>query len=73
MKATPTRTTPIPCFLFATFLIAGLTLSPSVLAQDDVDTERDGLSDTAEAIVGTDPENPDTDGDGLSDGAEAGL
>ena len=73
MKATPTRTTPIPCFLFATFLIAGLTLSPSVLAQDDVDTDGDGLSDTAEAIVGTDPENPDTDGDGLSDGDEAGF
>jgi thrombospondin type 3 repeat protein len=36
-----------------------------VLDQDD-----DGLSDTQEAVLGTDPANPDSDGDGLLDGFE---
>jgi hypothetical protein len=34
------------------------------------DRDQDGLSDPAEFVVGTDPENPDTDGDGILDGAE---
>lgn len=32
-----------------------------------VDTDGDGLSDTEEAALGTNPNNPDTDGDGVSD------
>jgi hypothetical protein len=36
----------------------------------DVDTDRDGLSDEREAVLGTDPNNPDTDGDSLADGRE---
>ena len=35
-----------------------------------LDSDGDGLSDTEEALVGTDPLNPDSDYDGLSDGAE---
>ncbi len=35
-----------------------------------VDTDGDGLLDTEETTLGTDPNNPDTDGDGLNDGAE---
>jgi serine/threonine-protein kinase len=35
-----------------------------------VDTDADGLPDTQEAQLGTDPNNPDTDGDGFSDGDE---
>ena len=35
-----------------------------------VDTDGDGLPDTYENEIGTDPNNPDTDGDGLSDGTE---
>ncbi|MEM7246799.1 MAG: FG-GAP-like repeat-containing protein [Acidobacteriota bacterium] len=35
-----------------------------------VDSDGDGLSDDAEALLGTDPMNPDTDGDGLTDGQE---
>ncbi len=31
------------------------------------DTDRDGLTDEQEKILGTDPENPDTDGDGIID------
>ncbi|MDD4994943.1 MAG: hypothetical protein PHW53_00490 [Patescibacteria group bacterium] len=35
-----------------------------------VDTDRDGLEDTEEAIAGTNPNLADTDGDGLSDSEE---
>jgi hypothetical protein len=34
------------------------------------DADSDGLSDIAEAAVGTDPANPDSDGDGIADGWE---
>lgn len=34
------------------------------------DSDGDGLTDPAEAELGSDPDNPDTDGDGLSDGDE---
>lgn len=36
----------------------------------DVDSDGDGLTDTQEAELGTDPANPDSDEDGLFDGAE---
>ncbi|MEZ4731122.1 MAG: Ig-like domain-containing protein [Caldilineaceae bacterium] len=36
----------------------------------EVDTDQDGIADVAEAVVGTDANNPDSDGDGVSDGAE---
>lgn len=35
-----------------------------------IDADGDGLTDTAESNVGTDPDNPDSDGDGLLDGEE---
>ncbi len=35
-----------------------------------IDSDGDGLPDSTEATLGTDPGNPDSDGDGLSDGAE---
>ncbi len=34
------------------------------------DTDGDGLSDSQEVSIGTDPNNPDTDGDGINDGDE---
>jgi hypothetical protein len=37
---------------------------------EDVDTDRDGLTDAMEAVLGTDPLDPDTDDDGLGDGRE---
>lgn len=36
----------------------------------DIDSDGDGLLDSVEAEIGTDPYNPDTDQDGLSDGQE---
>ena len=36
----------------------------------DTDADGEGLSDTEEAQLGTNPQNPDTDGDGLFDGEE---
>lgn len=38
-----------------------------------IDSDADGLSDTEEDELGTDPYNPDSDGDGVSDGAEVYL
>ncbi|MDB5204547.1 MAG: hypothetical protein JWP09_575 [Candidatus Taylorbacteria bacterium] len=43
---------------------------------DDIstlDTDKDGLPDWQEALLGTDPNNPDTDGDGTKDGEEVKL
>ena len=31
------------------------------------DTDKDGIPDNAETVLGTNPSNPDTDGDGISD------
>ena len=36
------------------------------------DSDGDGLVDSVEATIGTDPNDPDTDGDGSVDGAEVG-
>jgi hypothetical protein len=38
-----------------------------------LDTDRDGLSDTEEVTLGTNPHHPDTDGDGLPDGEEVNI
>jgi len=38
--------------------------------KSDLDTDRDGLKDWEEILVGTDPINPDSDSDGTSDGKE---
>jgi hypothetical protein len=37
---------------------------------DPKDTDGDGLSDFAEGVIGTKPDQRDTDGDGVTDGAE---
>jgi hypothetical protein len=48
---------------------------PNFLDEDDNDgpdgdLDGDGLTNAAEILIGTDPENPDTDGDGMDDGTE---
>jgi hypothetical protein len=50
----------------ATNFTTWLAFSPA--SANDIDG--DGLSNIAEGIAGTDPENPDTDGDGMADGYE---
>ena len=47
---------------------AGINLADSY--SDNIDTDGDGLNDSYERSIGTDPANSDTDGDGLSDGFE---
>lgn len=39
----------------------------TALAQTEKDTDKDGIPDSAEIILKTDPMNPDTDGDGIND------
>jgi hypothetical protein len=39
----------------------------------DPDDDNDGLDDTYEVSIGTDPFNPDTDGDGVYDGQEVSI
>ncbi|MBU1036920.1 hypothetical protein KKF32_02705 [Patescibacteria group bacterium] len=39
----------------------------------DIDSDKDGLTDTEEADLGTDPMEPDSDGDGLFDREEARI
>ncbi|MDQ7075705.1 MAG: hypothetical protein Q9O24_11270 [Gammaproteobacteria bacterium] len=38
-----------------------------------LDSDADGLKDTDEVVLGTDPHNADSDGDGIQDGVEVGL
>ncbi|MEI7620345.1 MAG: hypothetical protein WCJ57_02120 [Candidatus Falkowbacteria bacterium] len=52
-------------------VVTTTTISTSTLATSTaLDADNDGLSDTEETILSTDPMNMDTDGDGLSDGDE---
>ena len=43
------------------------------LEEKDADTDRDGLTDCDEALIGTDPSLVDTDGDGIPDGLDSIL
>jgi len=47
------------------FVVGSFTFSAEPLDRDD-----DGLNDSEELLLGTDPEDPDTDDDGLLDGTE---
>jgi hypothetical protein len=51
--------------------LAAIDVSATPAEEDQVvDSDGDGLSDSQEEQMGTDPGNPDTDGGGVSDGAE---
>ncbi len=47
-----------------------LLLSAPIARAEELDTDRDGLSDRLEALFHTDPDKADTDGDGYPDGLE---
>ena len=47
--------------------------APAVVVEPAVDSDNDGLTDTEEATLGTNPQNADTDSDGLSDYEEVTL
>jgi hypothetical protein len=51
-------------------LIAGIALLPHAGKAAGIDTDGDGIPDTAEPVLGTDPLNADTDGDGVNDLAD---
>jgi MYXO-CTERM domain-containing protein len=53
--------------------IAGLTANAQVLMAIGLDTDHDGLLDTEEDLLGTDPANPDSDDDGILDGIEVNV
>ena len=61
----------ILCIVFLTgFNYLSLAATTSTKTATMLDSDNDGLSDSEEALYGTDPHNPDTDGDGYSDGVE---
>ena len=51
--------------------ILGLTLASPGFSQTTTDTDGDGVPDTSEVLLGTDPTVADTDGDGQNDLADA--
>ena len=59
----------VPSSRQALQFISGTGTNPTT-AEDAVDSDGDGLPDTLERQIGTDPFEPDTDGDGLHDGWE---
>lgn len=57
-----------------TFSLGNANKSTNVIVESlQIDTDKDGLVDSVESLIGTDPDNPDTDGDGLLDGDEVNV
>ncbi|HEY8595136.1 MAG TPA: hypothetical protein VIL84_07815 [Devosiaceae bacterium] len=53
--------------LISTAAIMAMALLAPAAHAAGTDTDHDGIPDTAEKLLGTDPQNPDTDGDGIND------
>lgn len=60
----------IKCLVQVSAVAFFVLLCPTLALAEDIDTDRDGLTDGEEAVLYTDPTNPDTDGDGFYDGVE---
>jgi hypothetical protein len=72
--ATPPPATPVSTPLPATPPPATPPPAPTEAPPaDTADDDGDGLTNTQEAQIGTDPANPDTDDDGISDGQEVSV
>ncbi len=56
--------------IVAIAVIAGSALAANNFLAAQADSDNDGLTDSRERELGTDPEDPDTDNDGLKDGEE---
>ncbi len=56
----------------AEVLVDGTNPTAGNGADDIMDSDGDGLSDAAEGVLGTDPNDADSDNDGLTDGEEVG-
>lgn len=54
-------------------LVAAFLAGTALPVQAQVDSDGDGIYDSQEATLGTDPQVADTDGDGLIDGVELAL
>jgi hypothetical protein len=48
-------------------VVVSATVIPNTNTGIAVDSDKDGLPDNVEKVLGTDPLNPDTDGDGIND------
>ena len=59
-------------WLMLSVLLLGTSCTP-VLVDMDLDADEDGLLDSEEEQIGTDPNNPDSDEDGHLDGDEANV
>jgi hypothetical protein len=60
-------------YAFARWLLTGGGSGASTGTGPNDDTDGDGLDNSREEFLGSDPTNPDTDGDGIPDGAEVQL
>lgn len=57
-------------YYFSLILMVSIFIAQPVSAANDVDTDKDGLSDKFEQRFKTDVNDPDSDGDGYGDGQE---
>ena len=75
--AVPASVSPTECKAFPVLLCAdnyqSFVEDGTISFTGEVDTDGDGLKDSEEATLGTDPNKWDTDGDGYSDGEEYNL
>ncbi len=60
-------------FTLKSFVASNLNARPVTDPWESVDSDRDGVTDALEELIGTDPASRDSDGDGINDGIEDRL